>query len=114
MLDEREPFLGVLPGNLTELYTWYRGTGTMLDTLIRDEKLVPAVGQRFGAFHARLDEAHEVLLAGRVNVSALIRLALKFESWRALCRDSGLEDRTAAELVARLVTAASGARASSP
>ena len=100
--------------SLTELYTWYRGTGRMLDAMIRDEKLVPAVGQRFGAFHARLDEAHGLLLAGRglrgrrqANVSALIRLALKFETWRALCRESGLQDRPAAELMAALVTAAS-------
>lgn len=99
---------------LTELYTWYRETGTMLDRLIRDETLVPAVGQRFGAFHARLDEAHDRLLAGRclrgrrhANVSALIRLALKFESWRALCREGGLQDRPAAELIATLVAVAS-------
>jgi AcrR family transcriptional regulator len=103
-----------LVASLTELYTWYRGTGTMLDVMIRDEKLVAAVGQRFGAFHARLDQAHGLLLAGRglrgrrhANVSALIRLALKFETWRALCRESGLEDRPAAELIATLVTAAS-------
>jgi len=98
--------------SLTELYTWYRGTGAMLDLLIRDETLVPAVGQRFAAFHARLDEAHHVLLAGRgdrrsANVSALIRLALKFESWRALCREGGLQDQPAAELIATLVAATS-------
>ena len=105
---------------LTELYTWYRGTGTMLDAMIRDEKLVPAVGQRFVAFHARLDEAHDLLLAGRglrgerrANVSALIRLALKFESWRALCRDGGLQDRPAAELLAGIISTASAARRSS-
>jgi AcrR family transcriptional regulator len=99
---------------LTELYAWYRGTGTMLDALIRDEQLVPAVGQRFVAFHERLDRAHDLLLAGRgirgtrrANVSALIGLALKFESWRSLCRESGLEDRPAAELMATLVAAAS-------
>lgn len=99
---------------LTELYDWYRGTGTMLDALIRDEHLVPAVARRFGAFHARLDDAHDVLLAGRSlrgrryqDVSALIRLMLKFESWRALCREGGLQDRRAAELVATLVAAAS-------
>lgn len=102
---------------LTELYTWYRGTGAMLDLLIRDETLVPAVGQRFGAFHARLDEAHQVLLAGRglrgrrhASVSALVRLALKFESWRALCREGGLQDGPAAELIATLVAAASAGR----
>ena len=102
-----------LVGGLTELYTWYRSAGSMLDNLIRDEHLVPAVEHRFRAFHARLDEAHGVLLEGRrlrgrrlANVSALIRLALKFESWRALCREGGLADRQAAELVATVVAAA--------
>ena len=99
---------------LTELYAWYRDTGTMLDALIRDETLVPAVGEQFGAFHARLDEAHALLLAGRglrgrarQRVSALLRLAVKFESWRALCRQGGLQDRQAAELMATAVAAAS-------
>ena len=98
---------------LTELYAWYRSTGTMLDVLIRDETLVPAVGQQFGAFHTRLDEAHDVLLAGRglrggsrARVSAALRLALKFESWRALCREGGLQDRQAADLMAALVATA--------
>ncbi len=98
---------------LTELYAWYRSTGTMLDVLIRDETFVPAVGQQFGAFHTRLDEAHDVLLAGRglrggsrARVSAALRLALKFESWRALCREGGLQDRQAADLMATLVAAA--------
>ena len=103
-----------LVAGLTELYGWYRGTGTMLDSLIRDQTLVPAVGERFSAFHARLDEAHKVLLAGRArrgrrsaNVSALIRLALKFETWRALGRESGLDDAAAAELMATLVASSS-------
>ena len=109
-LDER------LVVALTELYAWYRGSGTMLDALIRDETLVPAVGEQFGAFHARLDEAHDVLLAGRglhggrrARVSATVRLALKFESWRALCREGGLQDRQAADLMAALVAAAGSA-----
>lgn len=100
--------------SLTELYTWYRETGSMFDHLIRDQTLVPAVGQRFAAFHARLDAAHHVLLAGRglrgrrhARVSALIRLALTFESWRTLCREGGLQDRQAAELMATLVAASS-------
>jgi AcrR family transcriptional regulator len=109
-VDER---LGV---GLTELYAWYRGAGAMLDALIRDETLVPAVGQQFGAFHARLDEAHGLLLAGRglrgakrERVSALLRLAVQFESWRALCREGGLKDRQAAELMMTAVAAAAGA-----
>ena len=97
---------------LTALYGWYRSTGTMLDRLVRDETLVPVVGRRFAGFHARLDEAHDVLMAGRglrgarrASTSAVIRLALKFESWRALCREGGLDDRQAAELLASLVDA---------
>ena len=103
-----------LVDGLTELYTWYRGAGSMLDNLIRDEQLVPAVGGRFRAFHARLDDAHDLLLEGRAlrgrkraNVSALLRLALKFESWRALCREGALGERQAAELMTTLVAAAS-------
>ncbi len=95
---------------LTELYAWYRSTGAMLDALLRDETLVPAVGQRFGAFHARLDAAHELLMSGRgfrgsrhTSVSAVIRLALKFESWRTVCREGDLSDRQAVELISRLV-----------
>jgi AcrR family transcriptional regulator len=104
--DPRERLLT----GLTELYAWYRETGAMLDALLRDETIVPALGRRFGAFHARLDDAHDVLLVGRglrgrrrTDVSAVLRLALKFESWRALCREAGLEDRAAAELMASLV-----------
>jgi len=99
---------------LTELYRWYRETETMLNAVIRDQTIVPDLGVRLSSFYERLDMAHDVLLADRglrgrrrIGVSALLRLALKFESWRALCRESGLEDREAAELVATLVAAAS-------
>ena len=104
---------------LSELYGYYRGTGLMLDRLIRDEHLVPAVGERFGAFHGYLDRAREVLIAGRglrgrrrATVDALLRAAVAFETWRALCREGGLDDREAAELMAAALqgTAASEGR----
>ena len=102
---------------LAELYAWYRSTGTMLDRMIRDEHLVAAVGMRFGQFHVWLDHARDLLLAGRglrgarkAEVSALIRVALQFETWRVLCRDGGLEDEDAAELMAGLVAATPGRR----
>ncbi len=98
---------------LTELYAWYRGTGTMLDALIRDQSLVPSVGRRFSGFHARLAAAQEVLMAGRrlrggkdIRVRAVIGLSLRFETWRALCREGGLHEDEAIELLARLVGAA--------
>jgi AcrR family transcriptional regulator len=98
---------------LTELYAWYRGTGTMLDALIRDQSLVPSVGRRFSGFHARLAAAQEVLMAGRrlrgakdIRVRAVIGLSLSFETWRALCREGGLHEDVAIELLARLVEVA--------
>src|SRR5262249_38485702 len=50
---------------LTELYAWYRETGSMLDSLIRDQTLVPGLERRFSAFHQRLETAHVLLLMGR-------------------------------------------------
>jgi AcrR family transcriptional regulator len=98
---------------LTELYAYYRGAGMMLDRLIRDEPLVPAVAERFGAFHEYLERAREVLRTGRpargrrrATVDAMLRLALAFETWRALCREGGLDDRDAAARMAGLVDAA--------
>jgi AcrR family transcriptional regulator len=97
---------------LAELYAWYRSTGTMLDALIRDQSLVPSVGKRFGGFYARLAAAQDVLMAGRrlrgrkhAQVRATIGLALKFETWRALCREGELRDEEAIELFATLVEA---------
>jgi AcrR family transcriptional regulator len=106
-----------LRSGFAETYAWYRSTGMMLDRLLRDEHLVPAVEMRFGRFHEWLDQAHDLLLAGRglrgarkAEVSALIRLALQFESWRALCREGGLADEAAAELMAGFVAATPGRR----
>jgi AcrR family transcriptional regulator len=93
-----------------ELYAWYRSTGTMLDRLIRDEHLVPAAEVNFGRFRRWLDDAHDLLRSRRglrgarkAEASAAIRLALQFETWRALCRDGGLTDEAAADLMAGLV-----------
>lgn len=110
---------------LTELYGWYRGTGTMLDLLLRDEHLVPSVEERFRGFHAFLAAAHEVLMAGRrlrdgdaLRARAAIGLALGFETWRALCREGGLGEPEAVELLAALVagaaTPAAGRRRRAP
>jgi AcrR family transcriptional regulator len=108
---------GRLRNGLAETYAWYRSTGMMLDRLLRDEHLVPAVEMRFSRFHEWLDHAHDLLLTGRglrgarkAEVSGLIRLALQFESWRALCRDGGLDDEEAAELMAGFVAATPGRR----
>jgi len=98
---------------LIELYGWYRGTGTMLDSLLRDESVVRSVKERFGLFHAYLDAARDVLMEGRglqggrrSRARAAIALALTFETWRTLCRDGGLGDQEAAGLARALVEGA--------
>jgi len=71
---------------------------------------VPNVGRRFRRFHELLAAAREILLAGRplrgakrTQVGALIDLALRFETWRTLCRDDGLTETEAVDLLAGLV-----------
>jgi len=102
-----------LRAGLTALYAWYRDAGDMLELLLRDEKLVPSVEQRFGRFHVMLAAAADILIAGRglrgrsgARVRAAIDLALRFETWRTLCREGDLDDAEAVELAVSLVAVA--------
>jgi AcrR family transcriptional regulator len=97
---------------LSELYAYYRTTEQMLDNLHRDEELVPTVKQFFGAFHDWLAEVRDALMRGRGargrarrRVRAAVGHALSFRTWQSLAGD--LDDREAAELMSRLVRAAS-------
>jgi AcrR family transcriptional regulator len=95
---------------LPELYAYYRSTERMLGNLLRDEDLVPAVKQQFAAFHGFLAAARDVLAAGRgrgAQVKAAAGHAVSFTTWQSLTREQGLSDERAAELMARLVEAAS-------
>jgi AcrR family transcriptional regulator len=98
---------------LGELYAAYRGGERMLDNLLRDEDLVPAVKGQFGGFREYLAAAREVLAAGhparglaRERRLAALGHALAFSTWRSLTRDQGLRDDQAVDLMARLVAAA--------
>jgi AcrR family transcriptional regulator len=97
---------------LRELYAYYRSTEQMMDNLHRDEELVPTVKQFFAAYHGFMAAAREVLmqrrgLRGRARrrVSAAIAHALAFRTWQSLAPE--LDDPEAAELMSRLVRAAS-------
>jgi AcrR family transcriptional regulator len=97
---------------LAELYAWYRSASPMLEQLIRDRDLVPSVGRRFGRFYERIAAGRELLMAGRglrgarrKKANALIDLALRFETWRTLCRQGELDDAAAVDLFAGLVAA---------
>jgi AcrR family transcriptional regulator len=98
---------------LLELYGYYRRTERMLSNILRDEQTMPIVAQMFGGFRAYIEAAHETLMAGRrVRGGARQRTlaatghALSFATWRSLVREQGLNDSKAAELMCRLVAAA--------
>jgi AcrR family transcriptional regulator len=99
---------------LQELYAHYRRTERMMDNLLRDEDLIPTVKQTFGAFRNYIKTAQETLMAGRRARGGTRRRqlaatghALAFSTWRSLVREQGLDDPQAADLMCRLIDAAS-------
>ena len=98
---------------LAEVYPYYRRTAAMLDNLYRDEQLVPTVKRQFAGFHEYQAQARRALMRGRQErgrtrrgVQAAIGHALSFATWRSLAVEQGLNDRHAAVLMSRLVSAA--------
>jgi AcrR family transcriptional regulator len=99
---------------LEELYAHYRRTARMMDNLLRDADTMPTVRRTFGGFRDYITTAHETLMAGRRargharrRVLAATGHALAFATWRSLAREQGLDDPQAADLMCRLVAAAS-------
>jgi AcrR family transcriptional regulator len=97
---------------LGELYAFYRRNEHMLENLLRDEVTVDMVRERFAVFHAYLESARDILVAGRTErgrrrdeVRAAIGHALAFPTWRSLVREQGLDDAQAVELMGRLAGA---------
>ena len=100
-----------LRGALDELYAYYGRTAPMLENLLRDEDAVEVVRQRFAAFHAYLEAAAEILMAGRRRrrrTRAAVGHALAFSTWRSLVREQGLTTKDAVALADGFVTAAGG------
>jgi AcrR family transcriptional regulator len=102
-----------LDAALAELYAYYRQTGDMLESLLRDAPEVPVVDELMGAFRAMLSAATDVLMRGRglrgasrERTRAAVGHALAFSTWQDLTRTQGLDDTQAAELASRLVAAA--------
>ena len=98
---------------LSELYAYYRRTGSMLDRLLRDAPTVPIVAELTGAFLVFLDEAVKILMQGRglrgnaaKRTRAAIGHALAFGTWQDLTGAQGLDDRQAVELMSGFVAAA--------
>ena len=93
---------------LAELYAWYARTQRMLELLIRDLPLVPAVRSQF-RLPGYLDAAADVLLAGRPERGAARRRAraalghaVAFETWLSLVQQQGLSSPEAIRLMERM------------
>lgn len=100
---------------LRELYAYYARNEQMLGSLVRDEQLVPIVGQLFAAYHGYLAAIADMLMAGRglrgrarQRTRAAIGHALGFVTWRSLVREQGLGEADAVALMDRLVATSAG------
>ena len=100
---------------LGELYAYYERTEPMLGNVLRDAELVDFARDALAPLHAYLEEAAEVLAAGRRVqgrrrrlVAGALRHALAFSTWRSLAAN-GIGRAEAVRLVAALVEGAGAA-----
>jgi AcrR family transcriptional regulator len=98
---------------LTEVYAWYDRTEPMLQNVLRDEELVPAMAAPIATRRAYLGMVVDALLTGRRErgharrrVKAALTHALAFPTWQSLVRENGLKDSEAVSLMAAMVEAA--------
>ena len=97
---------------LARIYGWYRENEPMYGKLFSDRASVPELDQflaqnidrMVGELADRLAAAFAARGRRAERVSALIRLALDFWTWRRLSRE-GLDDEAAAELMAGAIAA---------
>ena len=105
---------------LRGLYGWYRDTAPMAEKIQRDRGAVPALDALMEqTADARLAQLTEALARGfsargrrADRQRALIRLTVDFWTWRRLNRE-GLEDDTAADLMAGAVASVAPVRQAS-
>lgn len=97
---------------LDELYAYYERTGAMYGNVLRDAELVELVRDAVAPLHAYLEDAAEILAAGRgargarrALVAGALRHALAFSTWQSLTA-SGVTRADAVRLVTALVDAA--------
>ena len=97
---------------LEELYAYYERTAPMLRNVLRDAELVDVARDAVASLNAFLEEAAEILAAGRrcggkrrQLLVAALRHALSFSTWHSLTTN-GATRASAARLVTALVEAA--------
>jgi AcrR family transcriptional regulator len=99
---------------LDELYAYYERTEPMFSNVLRDAELVDFARDAVAPLDAYLDEATEILLAGRGArgrrrqlVRGALRHALAFSTWRSLSA-AGIARPDLVKLTTALVDAADG------
>jgi AcrR family transcriptional regulator len=99
---------------LDELYTYYERTEPMLSNVLRDAELLDSARDAVAPLNEYLNEAAEVLAAGRGArgrrrqlLMGALRHALAFSTWRSLS-GNGIGRSDAAKLADALVQAAGG------
>jgi AcrR family transcriptional regulator len=105
---------------LDELYAYYERTAPMLTNALRDAELLDFANDAVAPLHAYLDEAAEILTAGRrargrkrALLGAALRHALASSTWRSLSTN-GVGRRDAVRLASALVEAAAMPQVPSP
>lgn len=99
-----------LRSGFAAIYAWYREAEDMMENVLRDAAIVPAVGDVMAArWSPFLDRMVEVLTATGMGDArtddrrVVVRLLVDFRTWQIFTR-SGLDDTRAANLAARIVT----------
>jgi AcrR family transcriptional regulator len=99
---------------LDELYAYYERTEPMFSNVLRDAEVVDFARDAVGPLNAYLDEAAEILTAGRQVrgrrrqvVKGAVRHALAFSTWQSLSVN-GIGRSDAVKLSTALVEAAGG------
>jgi AcrR family transcriptional regulator len=97
---------------LEELYAYYERTEPMLSNVLRDAELVDFARDAVAPLHAYLQEAAEILIAGRQvrgrrrqRLEGALRHALAFSTWHSLTTN-GIRRSEAVKVIAALVEAA--------
>jgi AcrR family transcriptional regulator len=97
---------------LREMYAYYRQNEKMLENVLRDATLIPALGsimeqKWWPVIEGMVDvlaDGFETVASTDASRQATLRLALDFSTWQTLTR-SGLGDEEATRLAVRLVAA---------
>jgi AcrR family transcriptional regulator len=103
---------GRLEAGLAEIYAWYARASAMLSSVLSDAEHHAPTREILELRMKPVMAGWRESLAGGLSrdAMALLELALSFHSWRTLARGAGLGAAAAAELMARAVTRAGGAR----